>query len=47
MKSILFRIRWWRWLLTGPTVAEGIIRGWDKQTRDIIFQRWMEKEPRQ
>ncbi len=46
IQTIRYHIRWWRWFLGGPSIIAGIIRGWNKPTRDIIFERWLEREPR-
>ncbi len=46
IRTIRYRVRWLRWFLTGPNTAMGVLRGWNKPTRDIIFTRWLEQEPR-
>ena len=35
-----------KWIWSSPSIAAQILRGWDKQTRDIIFERWMERAPK-
>ena len=42
---IRFQIRWWKWFLGGPNVAE--LMGEDKSSRDIIYRRHDDKEPKE
>lgn len=47
MNWIAFNIRWWRWFLFGsPTPAELILGGVDRESRRVIFRRWLDKEPK-
>lgn len=46
LRKLWLGIRWWYWLLSGPVIGDQIVRGWDKQTRDVIFERWEAREPK-
>lgn len=46
IQRFINRVRWWKWLLwDSPDVAQLVIEGVDKQSRDIIYRRHAEKEP--
>ncbi len=45
-RELRFHIRWYRWFWESPNIAMQILRGWSKPTRDIIFERWLEREPK-
>lgn len=51
MQSLLkhwrFKLRWWRWLFGGPSSAKLVLSGVDKQARDVIYQRWLDAEPKE
>jgi hypothetical protein len=39
---IRFKLKWWKWFLSGPRVRQP----WaDKQSRDVMFERWLSAEP--
>lgn len=46
LSRLRFRIRWWRWFLGGPNIAELVLAGWDKESRRIIYERHEAKEPK-
>ena len=44
MNWLRFKIRWWRWFLTEYSVVDVYML--DRDSRDIIFKRWQEREPK-
>jgi len=46
MSWLAFQLRWWKWFLTGPSVLRMHLTGLDKQSQDVLFERWFSREPK-
>lgn len=46
MRWLWFKIRWWNWFLFDGWNIQWHSYGMDQDSRDILFLRWLEREPR-
>lgn len=47
LRRLRYRLAWFRWLFSGPNEILLSLRGVDKASRDVLFDRWLAKKPKE
>jgi hypothetical protein len=46
VEVLRFKLRWWRWFLNPPNKTVMDLSGFDHATREILRERWRNREPK-